>query len=202
MAPDCDARLVWNGVTYSSAGSPSKPLLLGRQLGSGVIPDCAEDAPVRKVEVVGIRGVRPSVAVAVLGEGEPPYAWLAPGYLPEHPRHPLHDAIYAPGEPDAEAGFLCGPERTVRARAVTTPSVGYLQVSAEEDRVQDFLLREDVEGIVTLDSDTVVTGFERDGIPFVQAGDRFTLTLRECKGKSTEPGLTGLRRLVVDEIAP
>jgi hypothetical protein len=50
--------------------------------------------------------------------------------------------------------------------------------------------------------DTAVEGHERDGIPFVQAGDAFSLVLRECVGSETEPGLAGLRRLVVERLRP
>jgi hypothetical protein len=48
----------------------------------------------------------------------------------------------------------------------------------------------------------IVSGFERDGIPFLKAGDEFSLTLRECVGKATETGLAGLRRLVIKEVSP
>jgi hypothetical protein len=40
-----------------------------------------------------------------------------------------------------------------------------LTVEAEDDELQSFLLREDVDGIVTVDAHSVVSGFERDGIP-------------------------------------
>jgi hypothetical protein len=153
---------------------------------------------------VRIRGVSPLVAVGVEGN-DWPYAWLVPGYLPEGPLHPLHDAIYgSPEEPNAEAGFRCGPPRVLRTRAVSTPSydVEPLRVEAEDDDLQSFLLGRGVDGIVTVDADTVVRGFERTGIPFIQTGDEFTLVLRDCTGMATEPGLAGLRRLVVEEVSP
>ena len=201
--PDCLARLDWSGVTYRSSGDLVKPHVLGKRLGEGHIPGCGED-PGYDVSVVRIRGVSPAVAVGI-GGNDWPYAWLAPGYLPESPRHPIHDAIYgSPREPNAEDGYDCRLPRTLRARAASTPSfdVEPLHVEAEDDDLQGFLLREDVDGIVTVDADTVIEGFERDGIPFVRTGDEFSLVLRECMGKPGEPGVAGLRRLVVEELTP
>jgi hypothetical protein len=156
------------------------------------------------VNVVRIRGVSPQVAVGVEGD-DWPYAWLAPGYILESPLHPLHDSVFGSVEkPDAEDGFNCGRTRVIRVRAVTTPAfdVQPLTVEAEDDQLQSFLVREDVDGIVTLDAHSVVSGFERGGIPFLKAGDEFSMTLRECVGKATEAGLAGLRRLVVKEVSP
>jgi hypothetical protein len=163
---DCVAPLMWNDVTYWSAGELEEPLVVGMRLGRGIVRCRGEAAPPgRRVEVLRIDGVSPSVAVAIGGE---PYAWLAPGYLPESRRHPLHGAIYgSPEEPSAEAGFRCESSRTIRARALTTPALDVipLEVEAEDEQMQPFLLREDVDGIVTLDASTVVTGFERDATP-------------------------------------
>ena len=69
------------------------------------------------------------------------------------------------------------------------------------DRLRSCSLRR-IRGIVTVDADTVIEGFERDGIPFVRTGDEFSLVLRECMGKPGEPGVAGLRRLVVEELTP
>lgn len=199
---DCIAQLLWNGVSHRSSGDLVKPVVLGERLGKGRIPGC--DDPGQQVNVVRIRGVSPAVAVGV-DDDDWRYAWLAPGYLHESPRHPLHDAIYgSPQEPNAEDGFRCGSQRTLRARALDTPEIQYvfLQVAAEDSELEGFLVRDDVDGIVTLDANTVVIGHERDGIPFVQAGDEFSLVLRECEGKATEPGLAGVRRLVVRQLGP
>jgi hypothetical protein len=200
---DCVAPLMWNDVTYWSAGELEEALAVGKRLGRGVVRCRGEGAPPgRDVNVLRIDGVSPSVAVAIEGE---PYAWLAPGYLPESPGHPLHGAIYgSPETPNAEAGFRCQSSTTIKARALTTPAFDVipLEVEAEDEQMQAFLLREDVDGIVTLDASTVVTGFERHGIPFVHTGDEFSLALSECEGKPTEPGLAGLRRLIVRQLSP
>jgi hypothetical protein len=203
QAPDCVAPLTWSGVEYWGAATLEEAAAVGTRLGKGIIRCRGESAPPgRHVDVLGIEAVSSSVAVAVEGE---PYAWLAPGYLPESLRHPLHDAVFgSPEGPNAEAGFRCGSSRTIRARALTTPvfDIVPLEVAAADEEAQEFLHLEGVGGIVTLDADTVVTGFEREGIPFVQAGDEFWLVLSECEGKETEPGLAGLRRLVVRKLEP
>lgn len=201
--PDCTAQLVWNGVAHHSSGARVGPSLLGKPLGRGRIPGCGGDAAYQ-VNVVRIRGASPQVAVGVEGN-DWPYAWLAPGYILESPLHPLHDSVFGSAEkPDAEEGFNCGGMRAIRARALTTPAfdIQPLTVETEDNQLQSFLLREDVDGIVTVDAHSVVSGFERDGIPFLKAGDEFSLTVRECVGKATEAGLAGLRRLVVKEVSP
>jgi hypothetical protein len=201
---DCLAQLEWNGVAYRSSGDLVKPIVLGKPLGKGRIPGCGNDPVYQQLNVVGIRGVSPSVAVAVASD-DWPYAWLAPGYIVESTLHPLHKSVFGSVEkPDAEDGFDCGRTRAIRARAVTTPvfDVQPLTVEAEDDQLRSFLLREDVDGIVTLDAHSVVNGFERDGIPFLKTGDEFSLTLRECVGKAAEAGLAGLRRLVIKELSP
>ena len=201
---DCTARLLWNDVRYHSAGSPERPLALGERLGKGNVPRCNGE-PGPALDVIQIRGVDPAVAVVIEGEGDPPYAWLAPGYLPESRRHPLHDAIYGgPSEPNAETGFRCEPSRLIRVRALNTPAYDtvFLRVAAEDEESEPFLRAGDVDGIVSLDANTAVVGHERDGIPFIQAGGEFSLVLRECLGTEAEPGLAGLRRLVVKRLGP
>jgi hypothetical protein len=201
--PDCAAQLVWQGVAHNSSGDRVRPSTLGKPLGKGRISGCGGDAAYQ-VNVVRIRGVSPQVAVGVEGN-DWPYAWLARGYILESPIHPLHDSVFGSVEkPDAEEGFDCGRTRAIRVRALTTPAFDTqpLTVEAEDDQLQSFLLREDVDGIVTLDAHSVVSGFARDGIPFLQAGDEFSLTLRECVGKATEAGLAGLRKLVVKDVSP
>lgn len=202
--PDCVARLLWNDVTYHSAGSPKKPLALVERLGKGNVPSCSGE-PRPALDVIQIRGVDPAVAVVIEGEGDPPYAWLAPGYLPESRRHPLHDAIYgSPSEPNAETGFRCEQPRVISVRALNTPAFDstYLQVAAKDEALETFLSAGDVDGIVSLDANTAIAGHERDGIPFIQAGDEFSLVVRPCVGTAEDPGLEGLRRLVVKRLGP
>jgi hypothetical protein len=209
--PDCLGRLEWNGVKYASAGGRiEKPLVFGNELGTGIIPGCSgaagqEVVPDREVTVVRVRGTSPSVAVAIEDEGDPPYPWLAPGYVPESALHPLHEAIYgSANQPNAEAGFRCEVSRTLGARALTTPAfdVVPLHVEPEEQGLSSYLRAGDVDGIVTFDANSVITGYERDGIPFIQAGDRFSLSLRECTGTDEAgPGMSGLRMLVVKKLS-
>jgi hypothetical protein len=205
---DCGALLVWRGVTYEGAEAASPPAL-GKRLGKAVLPRCGASDPKNKVVVVRIEGIHPSVALVAPGpEGTYPNSdllWLGPGYLTPSPLHPLHEEIRAAwGDWHEEAAFHCTAPRVFRARARETPaaSEGFLRVTARDRGVRAFLIRDDVDGIVTVDEHTVVVGFRRHGIPFVGAGDKFELTVRECEGKKEEPGFAGLRRLLVTRLQP
>jgi len=206
--PDCAYPLIWNGVRHT-VGADLGESRATKPLGTGVVLGCGDPArayvPDETVTVRRIRGVDPSVAVAGTLEGGSTIAWLAPGYIAESPRHPLHDAIYGgPSEPDARDGFLCGRPLTTRARALSTHGADGepLRVQAEDASVESLLIAEGTDRIVSLDADTVITGLERHGIPYVHAGDEFTLAVRVCDGKESEPGLVGLRLLVADRLSP
>jgi hypothetical protein len=156
------------------------------------------------VDVAAIRGVAPPVALV-----SPAYdrdlVWLGSGYLASSPQHPLHDVVeHAVGGWDAERGFRCKAPITLTAQARRTPGAldGYVEVSAAEAEWETFLMEGDVRGIVSLDDDMVVTDLRRHDIPFVRTGDVFELTISECEGRETEPGLAGLRLLVVREMRP
>jgi hypothetical protein len=205
---DCAALLVWNGVTYEGA-EVAQPPAVGKRLGKAVIPECGPTDPEREVDVAEIEGIHPSVALVAPGpEGTYPdsdLVWLGPGYLTPSRLHPLHEEIRAAwGGWNQESGFRCGRSRVFRARARDTPaaSQGFLRVTVDDEALRAFLMRDDVDGIVNLDAQTVIVGFRRHGVPFIKAGNEFELTVRECEGKEDEPGLAGLRRLVVKQLRP
>jgi hypothetical protein len=206
MQPDCAALLVWNGVTYRGV-DVGRPLALGRRLGTALIPACGEKE--REVPVAAIDGIHPSIALVAPGRKDTypdsTLVWLGPGYLTTSPLHPLHEEIRAAwGDSNAESGFRCESPRVFRARARERPaaSEGFLHVTVDDESLQAFLTREDVDGIVTLDTNTTIVGFRRHGVPFIDAGDEFELTVRECEGREDEPGLAGLRRLMVKRLRP
>jgi hypothetical protein len=111
---DCEERLVWNGHDYG--GTRARPPL-GERLGRTATLGCGGE-PNRRVTIFGIRGVSPSVAIAVRPDGEPRFLGLGPGYIVESPRHPLHRAVFgSDDEPDAYKGQRCRTPRSVLARA-------------------------------------------------------------------------------------
>lgn len=133
------------------------------RVGTGVIPPCRSgDAP-RRVALHRLRGVNPSVAVAVAGDDDT--VFLAEGFLPQLASHPVHDAI------QRRSGPLPGPRRCSRGFATTGT------VTA----VQPLLLRsQGGEVAISLHARTRVTGFLRAGEPYLQVGDRITVSGRVC----------------------
>lgn len=208
MTPDCVGALVWEGVTYEAA-DVAEPPPLGKRLGKALIP-IVRCEPKRKVNISEIEGIHPSIALVAPGpEGAHPdsdLVWLGPGYLAPSPLHPLHEELrVALGDwENAEAGYRCQGPRVLPAQAKERPaaSQGFVRVSSDDPTFGAFLEREDVDGIVNLDANTVVMGFRRHGVPFIDTGDEFELTVRKCEGKESVPGMAGLQRLVVKQLRP
>jgi hypothetical protein len=191
--------VVWNDVVYWANAVAEQPEL-GRELGTGSIPPCKDttdgDAwPGSDVPVRAIAGVAAEVAVTV--ERDPsrePAVYLAPGYLVESRAHPLHDLLYdAAEEPDKERGLECAPPVEFDARAATTPGPVLFRVESEDDLASPLLARHD-EGTVFLDSNTIVWGLERDGLPYIAEGDELELVVRDCSGED------GVRVLVAKSV--
>lgn len=207
--PDCAHPLVWGGVTYDPGLDLPATHEVGPSLGSGVVLGCGDveagGVPDELVTVRGIERINPAVAVAVnLEDATEPIVWLAPGYVIESPEHPLHAAAVewlSVGESPGN-DFTCGPALETRARALSTPRQNYpLEVRADDPGVESLLTESDTQRVVSLASDTEITGLERHGVPYVERGDEFTLVLRACDGKESEPGLAGLRVLYADRLA-
>jgi hypothetical protein len=76
----------------------------------GYVPD--EEAEVRSVE-----GIDPAIAVAAsTKDSSESFVWLAPGFLVESPRHPLHAAIAKNWGLDGHEDYTCGGRLMTRAR--------------------------------------------------------------------------------------
>jgi hypothetical protein len=199
---DCEERLVWNGHDYG--GTRARPPL-GERLGRTATLGCGGE-PNRRVTIFGIRGVSPSVAIAVRPDGEPRFLGLGPGYIVESPRHPLHRAVFGSDDaPDAYEGQRCRRPRSVVARAVTTPVYEDkpLKVAAARRADRPYLRGRGVRGQVSFDAGSAIEGFDRGGVPFIEAGDRLRLLLRACTyGPEADPGLRGISKLVVARLGP
>jgi hypothetical protein len=206
VEPDCAAHLNWKEVTYEGIVSkpPPEP---GRRLGEAAVPACGTGSQDRVVDVLAIRGVDPSVAIVSPGPTNSypgsDLVFLGPGYLASSPKHAFHEAVEpAVGGWDADRGYVCGVTKKLTAGVHRTPLPlqGYLEVTADDEAVRDFLTEEGVRGIVSLDDDTSIIGLERNGIPFVEVGETVELEVSECEG--SESGSEGLRRLIVRELRP
>jgi len=199
---DCVERLLWSGGEYG--GTPGRPPL-GEVLGRTATLGCGGE-PSREVTIFSVRGVHPSVAIAVRPEGGRRFLGLGPGYLVESPRHPLHDVVFgSESQPDTYRGYDCRRPRSVLARAVTTPvhETTSLIVAAERRADRSYLRGRGADGVLTFDAGSVIEGFDRHGIPFIEVGDRFRLLLRACTGGSeAPPGLRGLDKRIVVMLSP
>lgn len=204
---DCAYPLDWNDVRYHAGGELPGTSELGPDLGRGVVRGCgSEDLgyyPDEDVEVRSVEGIDPAVAVAASTKDSPEsFVWLAPGYLVESPRHPLHAAITKAFGLDGHEGFICGGSLTTEARALSTPRPGQpLEVEAEDHEVESLLVAPGAQRLVLIEADTAISGLERHGVPFVKRGDEFVLVLRPCDGNENEPGLAGLRLLIADRLS-
>jgi hypothetical protein len=199
LMPDCEARLLWNGTLYEGI-QIDEPRPLGGRLGEAVIPRCGP-VPKRSVQVRDITGVHPSIAVNAARDAS--LVWLGPGYLLASPAHPLHEATRAAvGRWDATEGYRCDEPRTVRGRAEERPTAvsGYVRVSVDDAALDVFLARRDIDRIVNLDRRTIVKGLMRHGVPYVEAGDEFDLTVRKCVGRESEESVAGLERIVATKL--
>jgi hypothetical protein len=200
---DCLERLFWRGVEY--AGHPHRPVFAER-LGMTSTRACGE--PHERVTIYRIRGVHPSVAVAVRRKqpgGRRRYLALGPGYFVQSPRHPLHRVLFgSDARPAPYGGLVCGSPRTVTARVVRVPLGEERWLTVREQRPGDrrFLLGRNVGGSLSIFADSIITGLDRGGIPHVKRGQDLRLVLRACRGgPASEDWLRGLAFLVVDRMS-
>ena len=205
-ALDCAFPLVWNEVRYEPGVDLPASSRLGPELGPGVVLGCGSEElgyyPDEDVRVRSIEGVHPSVALAALiKSADRPIVWLGHGYLVDSRRHPLHSAVAVSGGLNVYEGFTCGNSRRTRARALSTPAAGQpLEVQADDPEVEALLTAPGTRRLVSIVADTVVSGLERHGVPYVEQGDEFMLAVRTCDGDEDEPGLAGLRLLIAESI--
>jgi hypothetical protein len=177
----CAAVIEWRGATYSGARA-QRPLRFGAALGRGTVPACldtpgspgSELLPVALVEVVGLL---PAQAV---GFESGDFLYLAPGYFPQQPRTPLHDALYGTHTdvPD-ERGDDCGDATVAEVRAtVLAATFGSLRVELEDAR--DLPART----WIFPDARTLITGGGTP--PHVSPGDSVRAQVLVCR-KPDEP---------------
>jgi hypothetical protein len=141
--------LIWNGVRYDGAGGDlAGHVRFGGEIGEALIPACddtgdgsgpgCEGEDGTAVPVLRLSGVDSQLAVGTRAAGRAVY--LAAGYFPELPNHPLHMAIYGtPRRPNERAGWRCeAPIPDVLGAVVNeTPGWGWVfQVRFEDERIE------------------------------------------------------------------
>jgi hypothetical protein len=180
----CAFVIEWNGVVYGAADL-DRSVAFGASLGEATVPACEDTAEAgcereggEKIDIFRLRGIDPHVAF-----GAPsPFgrdAFLAPGFFPELPDHPLHDAVYgSPRRPDERAGWRCGePILNLRGSVMHTPGSGLVFGVRFEGEV---VRTEAGRTVVFVDARTSITGFDEYGLPRITEGDRVRATVREC----------------------
>lgn len=188
---DCAYPLVWNEVRYEIGVELPRDWELGASLGAGLVLGCGSDElgyyPDEGVEVRSVESIDTAIAVAALPkDATRSIIWVAPGYLIESVRHPMHQAL-APnwGYAEIADAFTCEETLRTRARSLTTPGLGQpLEVKADNPAVEALLVAPGGNRAVSLDPRTEIAGFDRNGVPYVSEGDEFMLVLRTCRDES------------------
>jgi hypothetical protein len=160
----CASAVQWNGNIYfgNALAMPH-----GRRLGTGTIPPCESGATAQRVSLNRLRGVNPTVALAVVGDQDT--VFLAEGFFPQLASHPVHQAIRR------RSGPLPRPRRC-RSRFERTGTV---------TAVRPLLLRSEGDSVaIELYADTRIRGFLRAGVPYLQVGDRIIVRGRVCAGRT------------------
>jgi hypothetical protein len=157
---DCDSVVEWNGSVYfgNVLSMPQGP-----RAGTGTIPPCEKGDETQRVSLNRLRGVNPTIALAVVGQSGS--VFLAEGFFTALASHPVHRAI------QRARGPLPRPRRCRSRfeRSGTVTAVRPLYVRSSKDTIAP-----------TLHADTRITGFLRAGVPYLQVGDRVMVRGRVC----------------------
>ena len=197
LSSSCADLLEWQGILYEGLyeerDERSREPAFAGQLAEAAIHPCIDDesasggceGPTRsegeRVEVFRLRGVDPEIAFGARSRLSRVY--LAPGYFVRLRSHPLHDALYGPGGEDPRIdGFRRWSCRRPIQVAGTASFAGpwFLSVRFEGDRI-----RRETTGQtnVAVDVKTMVSGQTRNGLPYVEEGDRIVAESRECTAR-------------------
>jgi hypothetical protein len=176
----CEEVLLWTDGEYD--GVSTSDVRRGEQLSDGALLACGSSKS-QSVRVYEITGVSPSIAISTRSSPDSPDAseaivWLARGYLLTN-EHPFHALMQADGQ---LGSYECGPARSLKVEILETPAGvdGYVRAGSEDASASEYLDKERVNGILHIDQHTAFNVRERDGVPFLQAGDRVTVVVREC----------------------
>jgi hypothetical protein len=194
----CVFLIEWNGVLYDP-WSNEPPVSLGKSVGQARVPSCNDTGQAGcereqdgSIEVFRVAGVDPHVALAAHGSAGQDL-FLADGFFPQLPDHPLHTLIYGSSQrPNERArAWQCGE----KIRQLTGEVVG----SGTRPRVRfegDFVRRDAGSTPLFVDVQTTIEGFDEFGLPRLLEGDMIQATVRECTASG------GRYKVVPDSISP
>jgi hypothetical protein len=195
----CVPLVEWNDVTYDGGMNLARAPMLGRSIGIGAIPPCGEETGCtgpdrRKVTIIELVDIPPEVAIAVADVSRAVYA--APGYLAILPGEPLHDIVFGdrPGAPNQRRGFRCDEPFRLEGTVEVTPVWG-TNFRARVTRASGSA-RGRVGQTLNLfvDRRTEIVGLRRNGIPYLEEGERVSVDGALCRG-SGEAFLFAVDRL-------
>lgn len=188
----CADAIEWNRVLYVGATNDVPTVEEGELLGEGVIPVCRDtdivgtgcSSDVEKesggeaVDVFRVPGIHPEVALAAYGAfGLTVY--VGPGFVTQSPDHPLHDEMYGSARrPNERSGWNCGEPISLTGTVVSAPAYGGGGLEVRLDA--NPLGRQDGRTGLSIHALTRITGFDRNGIPYIRNGDRLRASVREC----------------------
>src|SRR5919109_3664287 len=124
----CAFFIEWNGVPYD-AENFHQTIPVDASLGKATVPPCDDDGSAGcqhdegdEIAISRVSGVDPHIAVAGAGE-----VFLARGFFPQLPDHPLHEAAFGSvRRPNEQAGWRCGaPMTDLVGPVIPTPGLGW-----------------------------------------------------------------------------
>ncbi len=185
----CVASVNWGGVQYQGLAPPKgRKLSLGARLGRARVPPCIDTVPAPPAQpdtfrrIRRIKGVSPAIAVSDV-RGRSVYA--AEGYFLTLPSHPLNHLYGARSFLLSKTSIRsCKARPSVRGRVTG----GFDSINLIDDRGR---ARE-----ITVSPHARFHGFLRNGLPFLQTGDRVRVAVKKCVLR------LGARILVARSVAP
>jgi hypothetical protein len=154
----------FNGVLYTGSALPEGGHVnVGRSVGTG------SDACGSEVTVRAIAGVPPAAAVAMAAPGETQTddVYLAPGFLPAMPSHPLHAALFDERPRADRLRHRCRQATHLDGVAESISGFGRLVMAGRN---------------VFFGRRTRYRGPRRAGLPYLRGGERVVVRGWACRG--------------------
>jgi hypothetical protein len=159
IAGVCGSDLVWHDRIYYAEPVVALPARAGN-LGIAGVPSCpdvlgGETGASRAVDVIGLAGVNPNLALAVADDAR--HGYFAAGYFVQLPSHPLHVVL-------ADEARVCAGPR-LRLVGKVERNVGSLALRGR---------------VVRVDARTRIEGLSRNGLPYVGVGREVAVRAVRC----------------------
>jgi hypothetical protein len=175
----CIPIVEWGGTEYIGTQPPhGRTVELGGRLGRARVPPCIDTSPPPPdaqdtfARVRRIRGVPPALALFGVRDR---LVYLARGYFPHLPSHPLHNLLF--GGLDTFRGARCGRPRRVRGPIVLINSIASFTLRPRSRRLL----------MIEVSSRTRIRGFLRHGHPYLQPRDRVLVVWQRCTLRDGAP---------------